>query len=242
MANDININESAILEMLNDKIDYDGGNYKGSGLANYVVDKSGDTMTGNLSFKKSINSYPTLVGYLSECTLGDLPETTQQGMRMITYDTASAGQWVATVQQLVEASDGRSRVYLAARNTADKTTYKSHTLDLVCKPDGSGGLYIDGKFLKAHVIETYRSGASWYRIWSDGWIEQGGKGTGVATISLLKAFSDTNYTLQVTRLAQSENVPFARSIAKNSFVVGWKIINQVLDSNGVAFSWYACGY
>jgi uncharacterized repeat protein (TIGR02543 family) len=48
MSNDININESAILETLNAKIDYDGGNYKGSGLANYVVDKTGDTMTGSL--------------------------------------------------------------------------------------------------------------------------------------------------------------------------------------------------
>lgn len=96
---------------------------------------------------------------------------------------------------------------------------------------------------EVHVVtQKYVSGTSWYRIWSDGWIEQGGKGTGVATISLLKAFSNTNYTIQITRLAQSENVPFARSIANGSFIVGWKIANQVIDANGVAFSWYACGY
>lgn len=25
-----------------------------------------------------------------------------------------------------------------------------------------------------HIVETYRNGASWYRIYSDGWCEQGG--------------------------------------------------------------------
>ena len=29
----------------------------------------------------------------------------------------------------------------------------------------------------------------------------------------IKAFSNTNYTIQITRLAQAENVPFARSVA-----------------------------
>jgi len=49
------------------------------------------------------------------------------------------------------------------------------------------------------VVETYNNNGSWYRIWSDGWCEQGGyygsaiPTDGQATIQLLKPFSDTNY-------------------------------------------------
>lgn len=46
------------------------------------------------------------------------------------------------------------------------------------------------------VTETYQNGDSWYRIWSDRWCEQGGNtGTAMSTITLLKPFRDTNYTV-----------------------------------------------
>lgn len=50
------------------------------------------------------------------------------------------------------------------------------------------------------IIETYHSGTSWYRVWSDGWCEQGalqiGSGeAGYTTVTLLKEMSDTNYTI-----------------------------------------------
>lgn len=47
------------------------------------------------------------------------------------------------------------------------------------------------------VVETYTNGSSWYRVWSDGWCEQGGElsnsGTDTKQITFLKAFTDTNY-------------------------------------------------
>lgn len=48
------------------------------------------------------------------------------------------------------------------------------------------------------VIETISSGTNWYRLWSDGWCEQGGicpsiPGSGGATVTLLKEMKDTNY-------------------------------------------------
>lgn len=48
------------------------------------------------------------------------------------------------------------------------------------------------------VVETWHSGTDWYRIWSDGWCEQGGQavpdGTNHdVTITFLKPFIDTNY-------------------------------------------------
>lgn len=54
---------------------------------------------------------------------------------------------------------------------------------------------------KAYITETYKNGTSWYRVYSDGWCEQGGISNVVNTgtvVNLLKPFKDTNYTIQVT--------------------------------------------
>lgn len=48
-----------------------------------------------------------------------------------------------------------------------------------------------------HVIDAYQNGASWYRVWSDGWCEQGGianSTTQQVNITLLKNYKDTNYS------------------------------------------------
>lgn len=46
-----------------------------------------------------------------------------------------------------------------------------------------------------YIKETYKNGTSWYRVWSDGWCEQGGNyngGTKSGTITLLKEYKDVN--------------------------------------------------
>ena len=51
------------------------------------------------------------------------------------------------------------------------------------------------------VVETYHSGNDWYRVWSDGWCEQGGYANTNASsvaVTFLKQFADTNYCRQVT--------------------------------------------
>ena len=51
----------------------------------------------------------------------------------------------------------------------------------------------------AVVVTSYRSGTSWYRVWSDGWIEQGGyfekERDTALTVTFLKPYADENYTL-----------------------------------------------
>lgn len=47
------------------------------------------------------------------------------------------------------------------------------------------------------IVETYSNGTSWYRVWSDGWCEQGGRITATAhgtVITLLKPYANTDYT------------------------------------------------
>lgn len=55
------------------------------------------------------------------------------------------------------------------------------------------------------IVESYNNGSSWYKVWSDGWIEQGGqivKGSNLAassawytTITYLKTMKDTKYSI-----------------------------------------------
>ena len=52
------------------------------------------------------------------------------------------------------------------------------------------------------VVETYRNGSSWYRLYSDGWIEQGGlisitDSSKYATVNLYKEMLDNTYYVNV---------------------------------------------
>lgn len=81
-------------------------------------------------------------------------------------------------------------VYFATR-TPKSGIKTSHTMEF--RNDGS--LNIDGKKM-IYVCETWENGSTWYRKYSDGFIEQGGHGTeSVCTFS--KPFLNTNYTFTV---------------------------------------------
>ena len=48
---------------------------------------------------------------------------------------------------------------------------------------------------KINLKTTYVNGSAWYRIYTDGWCEQGGDiSNDNVTITLLKPFASTNYT------------------------------------------------
>lgn len=67
---------------------------------------------------------------------------------------------------------------------------------------------------KAYITETYVSGTSWYRVYSDGWCEQGGhiaSGTVEGIVTLLKPYVNTNYDVIVAPSATGNN--FTTNIA-----------------------------
>ena len=73
--------------------------------------------------------------------------------------------------------------------------------------------YVDSLVGGVHIVETGHNGTEWYRVWSDGFCEQGGTvGTGTTsgypsyTIQLTKEYADTNFNVQVTgRYTNSTN-------------------------------------
>lgn len=58
---------------------------------------------------------------------------------------------------------------------------------------------LEGYAANPRITQTYSNGSSWYRIWSDGWCEQGGVVNGDnVTITFLIKMANTNYTRWVT--------------------------------------------
>ena len=109
---------------------------------------------------------------------------------------------------------------------------------------------------KPHIIETYSSGTSWYRVYSDGWCEQGGvTGTESTTrgqtigITFVKQFTDTNYTI-VAIDGNTSKSNYSGSVGITTVLNGTKSTSgvsiasygfQSADTHGV-INWVAFGY
>lgn len=73
----------------------------------------------------------------------------------------------------------------------------------------------------ATVVESYRNGTEWYRIWSDGWIEQGGyfekKRDTALTVTFLKPYVDEKYTFACMIARENGSTPKLTTKTKTSF-------------------------
>lgn len=95
---------------------------------------------------------------------------------------------------------------------------------------------------RRYVKEAGKSsdGLGWYRKWSDGFIEQGGRITSVTTtISLHTAFTNTNYTISSSQ-AGSASASISRvAIADRATS---KFTLEYCRADMLPISWNACGY
>ena len=96
---------------------------------------------------------------------------------------------------------------------------------------------------KAYITETWSNDTSWYRKYSDGWIEQGGEYTKERdtkiTVTFPVAFKDTNYTIstsQYSRLTSSEAPVCDFTVKTNTGFA------HNYASWGSKMGWVACGY
>lgn len=95
---------------------------------------------------------------------------------------------------------------------------------------------------KAYIVETYRNRTEWYRVWSDGWLEQGAyiinsNISENAVHTLLKPFKNTDYTLlfapsMTTTTAGNMGISEKNTTSFKSF--NWQNAN-------IGCGWYACG-
>lgn len=98
-----------------------------------------------------------------------------------------------------------------------------------------------------YVMWTGKSsdGNSWYRKWSDGWIEQGGiiakvstKDWHSVTITFPKAFKNTNYTALATSGYLGGSEVWGAEITKKTT----SSFSVICVAYNIDASWYACGY
>lgn len=95
--------------------------------------------------------------------------------------------------------------------------------------------------LGIRIVETYQNGNNWYRIWSDGWVEQGGfvyVPSSDITITFLKPFADRNYIV-VAGASSNTNVV---NVNQNDARTPTSTRFDMSGSNQGGALWYACGY
>lgn len=97
------------------------------------------------------------------------------------------------------------------------------------------------------VVEAYSNGTSWYRKYSDGFIEQGGQVSSIydgttITVNLVTAMTTTTYAVQLAgdTITSTNNAGHLSYGTRNttSFVVSY---NATL-ANSTGFSWEIKGY
>lgn len=90
----------------------------------------------------------------------------------------------------------------------------------------------------AVVVENYVNGTSWYRVWSDGWCEQGGVVSGInPTVTLLQTYKNTDYSILCIQQGTSGDYNAnlrAQAVDPESFTV--------FQSGGGSLFWQTCGY
>ena len=119
--------------------------------------------------------------------------------------------------------------------------------DLSNKPDLSAKANIDlSNCTIPHIVETYVNGTSWYRVYSDGWCEQGANNqtsdtNGGYTVTFLKPFKDTNYNVTGMTVDIADGTQCVKYYAKSATSIGFLTTNNTQYSS-MQFNWQACGY
>lgn len=99
----------------------------------------------------------------------------------------------------------------------------------------------------AHIVETYSNGTDWYRVWSDGWCEQGGiksvnYNNTTTNVSLLKQYIDTNYNILLS-LGGYVASGTAQCSWQNKTISSFDIYGDYTSSTGTLNTyWEAKGY
>ena len=208
---------------------------------NGKLDIAGGTMTGNLVndaiFKKN-GTFPTstpssntyLVGYEIRDNnnnriglLGSAYHTNDDTYTYLQHERVVNGTTKYASMQLGIAADGFPCFNFPMCTTKATTTSSASSKRV------------------AVLTQNYVNGTSWYRVWSDGWIEQGGAAqidSDGQTVALLRTMSNANYFVGANCTISAR---FASCHTKTTS--NFKVYTGDDNSfNSSPIVWYACGY
>ncbi len=172
-----------------------------------------------------------------------------------TIDLDAGGGGTATDVQIDGTSITSNNVANIVTNTAyNASSNKIATMSDVPSISGLANADLsnlsstgEAKFVKGTkqqiypVVATYRSGSSWYRIYADGWCEQGGVTTApnvnAFQVTLHKKMADTNYTLLVTQSVDNSTSGDWFATYLNKTVSNFQVRVRPYD-----FTWYVAGH
>lgn len=206
---------------------------------NGKLDIAGGTMTGVLNFNSD-----------------DYPSSTPSANSLYTPIYLKANNTIRGLIGLEYITDGRDEVVIQCRKIINGTEiYNNIGLGF----DANGNAYFSfpkcttkatttssaGDNKVAVIVQNYVNGTSWYRVWSDGWIEQGGRWNVnnaqdvTTTINLAKSFSNTNYTITLGAY-QTAHDGSQESVYSEPSTTNFKL--HVYGYHTKYVFWYACGY
>lgn len=168
-------------------------------------------------------------------------------LKAITIDACQ----VKSKQLIIKKSDGEEKDLESVIETATQLDSKLDSIEAQISTNTENIESLSNEFNQSvHVTSTWHNGYNWYRKYSDGFIEQGGRVASLqqdtyqaGTVTLHTPFSNTNYNVQLTQFNNSQqlgennpnNTQSVYSKATGSFVIASWAWTYGVD-------WYACGY
>ena len=160
----------------------------------------------------------------------------------VTTDPTKSGI-IAQLSNITTSLDGYYYIVIA---TSTKTDIQVDIDEIATDLNGKADVDLSN-CTKPHIVETYVNGASWYRVYSDGWCEQGGVYTSSLgnnvkiTVNLLKQYINTNYNICITLNRSSDGAAGVPVIYGNPTTTTFVYMNDG-DYDELGFRWQASGY
>ena len=145
---------------------------------------------------------------------------------------------VADLSTITTALDGYWYIVIA---TSTKTQIEVDIDEIATDLNGKADVDLSN-CTKPHIVETYVNGTEWYRVYSDGWCEQGGYVTPTATtttINLYKAYDNTNYTILSGASYVSNSNLYSPTMGVSKTTSSFSIYT---NSTSYRYWWEAKGY
>jgi hypothetical protein len=94
------------------------------------------------------------------------------------------------------------------------------------------------------ILASYTSGTSWYKKYSNGWVEQGGTFTSLynQAVTLIVPMKDTNYTILTSKTSMGSAVVIVDTVTTTSFNVLGRGQGGSGFGESVSGYWYVAGW
>lgn len=209
-------------------------------LTNNKLNKSGGEMTGDLSVREAAlrNSFNNLNFNTSTSKTGLIFEWAEGTGK--TWDTAT-NVTIEYHEILKDNTIGEWMVGLVGAWKVNNavTTHSLHV-------GGSGDIWVDRRNKLRYVKEHGGSNGSWWRVWSDNWIEQGGtavlSSNGPVSYSIpFNTFIGNSRNIQLTPVTEGKwwdlNSISALEVSSTGFQ-----LSALTWTGDARINWFACGF